>query len=262
MELKTLFFTDLDDTLVQSAHKIPEGIEKEPFSKSSNDEYIGFSNGYQSHLLQLMNGNGIVIPVTGRNKRALDRCDWTWSSYQVVSHGAIVLNQKGEICKDWLEIISPEVKEAKSVLESIKNQLFKITKSSEFKKLTSEDFNLRIIEDQGVPTYLCGKQKSNTKVVEALSLEAKNIIESMSLPKGWRLHVNGRNFAILPPYASKARAVAFVKKQLEVSINDLTIGLGDSMSDLEFMNECHLWVTPTLGQINQFLKNEDHSGVK
>lgn len=260
--VNTYFFTDLDDTLVQSKHKLPCDVNATKISKNADDVYIGFSTDYQIQLLNRMGNNALVIPVTGRNKNALSRCDWTWDSYQVVSHGAVVLDADGELDAKWFALIENEIEAAKVILNDFMVTISEWASSEEIKDYTDEAVNLRIIEDQGVPAYLCGKQKNGEYGIAFLGIKIEKMLADMKLPDGWRFHVNGRNFAILPPYASKARAVRFVKEQLNVTNNDLTIGLGDSMSDLAFMNECHLWVTPSKGQINQFLQKQDHSGAK
>jgi hydroxymethylpyrimidine pyrophosphatase-like HAD family hydrolase len=272
MESNTYFFTDLDDTLVQSKHKMDSDVYAQEIASNADGKYIGFATSYQLNLLDRMGNNALVIPVTGRNKNALNRCDWKWDSYQVVSHGAVILNKDGSLNNEWLESIKDEMSQAKSILSDFMISAEDILSSKDAKSyLNDNSVDLRIITDQGIPAYMCGKQlnlvngKNNTDAITYLAINLQAILEKKmddaELPYGWRMHVNGRNFAILPPYASKAKAVDFVKKLLNVTPNDLTIGLGDSMSDLAFMNECQLWVTPSKGQINQFLQTKEHTGI-
>lgn len=270
MESNTYFFTDLDDTLVQSKHKMDSDVHAQEISSNADGKYIGFATSYQLNLLERMGNNALVIPVTGRNKNALNRCDWVWDSYQVVSHGAVILDKDGSLNNEWFESIKDEISQAKSILSDFMISAEEILSSEDAKPyLNDQNINLRVITDQGVPAYMCGKQlvlmDGNTDAITYLAIHLQRILEKKigdsELPHGWRMHVNGRNFAILPPYASKAKAVDFVKKLLNVTPNDLTIGLGDSMSDLAFMNECQLWVTPSKGQINQFLQTKEHTGI-
>lgn len=258
----TYFFTDLDDTLVQSKRKFTAGMSATKISRNINGEYIGFATSQQVKLLDRMSNNALIIPVTGRYTEQLMRCDWTWDSYQIASHGAIVLDANGDLDHDWFAHIKSEVKEAEVILNKFMSALTILIDSKEIKQCTVNKVNLRLIVDKGIPAYLDVKQKVGNEGIKFLSSRIEKMFAEMNLADDWRLHINDRNFAILPPYASKARAVRFVKEQLNVTQNDLTIGLGDSMSDLAFMNECHLWVTPSQGQINQLLQKQDHSGVE
>ena len=255
MSTKTVFFSDLDDTLVQSTHKIQNAVEYKKISTNRSGEYIGSSTSYQLKMMERMSRDAITIPVTGRNKAALDRFEKEWSSYQIVSHGAVVLNQEGQLDKEWEASIQDEVLESNWLLANVSEKLH------ELKETNHSDAEIRIIQDMGITCYLCVKGKKADSDIEPFIEALKEHMSNTKEVSQWRIHANGRNLAFLPPYANKARAVRFVKEKLNLTINDLTIGLGDSMSDLQFMNECHLWITPTQGQINEFLNKQDQSGA-
>ena len=58
--------------------------------------------------------------------------------------------------------------------------------------------------------------------------------------------------SFMPPYASKQRAVIFIKKELQAEINThhmMFLGLGDSISDCGFMSECDFQIIPSESQI-------------
>ena len=67
---------------------------------------------------------------------------------------------------------------------------------------------------------------------------------------GAYIHHNGRDMALLPPFAAKEKAVAFLMDKIRVSEpHPLFLGLGDSFSDLPFMKLCDYLITPTGSQI-------------
>jgi len=255
--ISTYFFTDIDDTLLQSTNKITAGISSKKMSKNKVGDYIGSSTLSQLSLMGIMRDSGLIIPVTGRDSAGLERCNIEWDSFKIVSHGALVLNNDNTINKEWLIEIQDDLDKSKPELEKLLSLVTSM--KEEVKDTFMQDITIRVLEDKGLPIYLCGHQATGNDFVNYLSEKIKDNIPMLT---GWRLHVNGRNFAILPPYASKARAVKFVKQELGVKENDLTIGLGDSMSDLAFMNECEMWLAPTKSQINESLIKSDQTGVE
>ncbi|MBS2005343.1 MAG: trehalose phosphatase, partial [Cyanobacteria bacterium SZAS LIN-5] len=69
---------------------------------------------------------------------------------------------------------------------------------------------------------------------------------------------NGNNFALLPPFLSKERAVEYFLRELAPP-HDCLIGIGDSRSDLGFMALCDYVVTPTRSQIFAMLTGSQSS---
>lgn len=238
---KKIFFTDLDDTLLQSNKKVPDCKKSIPISSNREKEWIGRATKTQVILKEMMEREGWLIPVTGRNKDALYRINWSWESFQAVSHGALVLNKDGSLNEKWLSLIENEIKESKKILFEI-NELVR-------SKVEGTKIDSKVLNDQGIDVYVSVKNRVNEDISSDLAIEIEN-----KIPKGWRVHLNGRNMAILPPYASKARAVSFIKKEHGHTENDLVIGLGDSVSDLEFMNECDFMIIPNVSQVNTLLK--------
>ena len=58
--------------------------------------------------------------------------------------------------------------------------------------------------------------------------------------------------ALLPPWLDKSHAVAYVKHKLEQRHPGVvTFGMGDSLVDLAFMNECQYLIVPAASQIAQ-----------
>ena len=74
------------------------------------------------------------------------------------------------------------------------------------------------------------------------------------LRDGEKLHWNGNNLALLPPWLDKAHAVRRLQEQYRRRYGTiLSIGMGDSASDLPFMQRCDYLLTPVGSQIARAL---------
>ena len=66
----------------------------------------------------------------------------------------------------------------------------------------------------------------------------------------YRLHQNGNNLAVLPAWLDKAHAVAHLLAKYHADHPALiSIGMGDSSSDLPYMRLCDYLLAPSASQI-------------
>ncbi|MEH6444921.1 MAG: HAD family hydrolase [Oceanospirillaceae bacterium] len=234
-----VFFSDIDDSLIQTKRKCLDepiltttAVDKEGVAAS-------FSTPAQQQLINLCNEH-IFIPVTGRNKAALDRVSIEHSSFQVIDHGAIVLNAQGELDQGWSKILADQTAQWLPVLTDYVEQ---VQQAISEHKLA---LRCRIISDFDIACYISikGEQADLTKLAQ--------ISERFSaLDDNARVHINGDNMALLPPYACKKRAVNFLKQHfLAEDQQTLFVGIGDSDSDLAFMQACHFQMIPQKSQIS------------
>lgn len=232
---KTVVFTDLDDTLIQTRRKIPQGASVSLGATDRDGNPLSFFTHSQKRLLDLFSQNdAIIIPVTGRNTDALNRVLYDFDNYCAVSHGAVVLKNNNTVCSGWLSEIEPHLNEWPELLELCNREIEDII------RLYQLDARTRVIIDKDIPSYISVKGQEDALAV---------ISQHNVLRQTFSMHKNGRNHAILPPYASKKMAVEYIKKQLNVDSNDLVIGLGDSLSDIDFMQSCQFSMIPTNSQI-------------
>jgi hydroxymethylpyrimidine pyrophosphatase-like HAD family hydrolase len=244
---RLFIFTDIDDSLFSSREKVPENMESIAVAKNKDGDDVGFATLPQIQLEEILSNAGTIIPVTGRNKDTLYLYKRNWRSYQIASHGAVVLNTHGAVDQEWIDSIKSEIEMASEILPDILEEISRLA------LLTSSNGRSRIIVDQGIPCYFCAKYDSK-ELLDTIENECifKQVIDDRY--QNWRIHRNGNNVAFLPPYASKERATAFVKNRLGINANDLTIGIGDSVSDLGFMGLCGFQVIPSKSQIHNEIK--------
>lgn len=244
---RTYVFTDLDDTLIQTRGKVPKGYPAEAAALDKEGAALSFICPHQQTLLStLAQGGAMIIPVTGRNTDALQRVTLPFfQHYRIVSHGALILRADDSPCPQWLAHLARQhdLAQAQTLLDELNSQAWQIIEQQQLPARS------RVITDQGVPAYLSIK----TDCAEQGSQALDQLVEGLNnqRPADSRWHRNGRNLALRMPYTCKREAVRFLLEMLNVGVNDLTLGLGDSLTDLPFMRETHFSLIPTGSQIDQ-----------
>ncbi|MFT6974647.1 MAG: hydroxymethylpyrimidine pyrophosphatase-like HAD family hydrolase [Bermanella sp.] len=239
-------FTDLDDTLFKSSNKIDCDQSIAATVDSHGDSYA-YSSIQQQKLLEIMAiSGGIFIPVTGRRTSSFLNCQLPVianSPYAIVSHGAIILDKNRLLLEEWNDFLKLQFD-----LSQWKEKLIKTYNylNAYFAPIDS-GIRVRLIVDQGITTYICIKISKNS-YSKNKSIGVNRLINNV-LQKDMLLHGNGRNFAILPPYAQKKIAVNFLKEKMMINQNDTVFGIGDSHSDLPFMRDSNFLIVPGDAQI-------------
>ena len=237
---RIFFFCDIDDSLMVSRRKTRKGAIYSGAAINTRNEVCSFFSVKHLLLLDLIQSQAnSLIPVTGRSSDSLARVNLNFDSYAVASHGAVILTPDGELSQDWLESIEADIRNWEPKILKFYTGLESVVYNLPI------DTRISIVWDQGIASYVSVKGPR-----ENLQMLLENIEHECQL-LGFRVHFNDRNLAILPPYASKMRALSFVFDKMGVSENDLTIALGDSLSDLAFMEICDICMCPSDSQIQR-----------
>lgn len=235
-----VFFSDIDDTLIQSKKKCSNEDNLTANAVDAQGHSSSYSTPEQQLLIDLCNEHTLV-PVTGRNKAATDRLSLNHHSFQIIDHGAIVLNEQGAIDPSWAKILDAQALPWRAILESYLLQI---------KQLIAQQqlcLRCKLITDFGYACYLSIKGPEKDLAKLSPLTETFCALESHA-----RVHLNLTNMALLPPFACKKRAVLHVKAIfLKRNRETLFIGLGDSTSDLDFMHSCHFQMIPQNSQISR-----------
>ena len=234
-------FADLDDSLFQTLRKCPPAANLVTAAVDRQGEPLSYTTPQQRTLLALLD-QAVIIPVTGRNTVALERVHMVFPSYRITSHGALVMTADGYPDAGWLTRIEAQHREWIAQMETA------LAWVERARTIAGLALRCRIIEDQGMPVYISVKGEE-----AALARLNADIHEAWG-GEGARVHRNGENMALLPPFACKEDAVAFLMQRLrETEDQPLFIGLGDSATDLPFMRLCHYAVIPQQSQIRETL---------
>ena len=244
IKLKKFLFIDLDDTLFQTIGKCAQGYDLHPAAYLKDGSACSFMTKRQLAFFDLMRGEMTLIPATARNQDALSRVDLPFTSYSIINYGGVILEPGGMVNNTWLEIMRGDMESAQDGLKSL---IQIIDEYSDRKGLKGR---ARLIEDFSIPFYIVVKDPN--KIIENLELLERDIVLPWinTVGKEYFIHRNGNNLAVLPKTLNKARAVAYLRKQLESEYGDImTIGMGDSRSDARFMSECDYAIIPSGTQL-------------
>ena len=108
---------------------------------------------------------------------------------------------------------------------------------------------VRLIGDFGQEVYLVIKHPQAD--LEAVAKAHRLCQELLENEPELRVIANGNNVAVLPKVISKTNAVTYVKERFEQREEVMTLGLGDSLSDLGYMLGCDYAVLPSRSQIRE-----------
>jgi hydroxymethylpyrimidine pyrophosphatase-like HAD family hydrolase len=238
---KKILFADLDDTLFQSRRKCPDEVDLQPTAYLKDGSAHSFQTQAQAGLLNLFLQEMLVIPVTARNVDAYKRVDIRFDHGAIVNFGGVILTAAGLPDENWIEKIRPLSSRFSQILEDVK--LWSETKASQL----AISLRIRLIEDHGLPFYV------SIKALEGQESDLDPMMNYLRLRLvGLQiyLHRNGNNIAVIPEWLNKRAAVEYMKAQLREDYGQIvTIGMGDSLSDLSFMQSCDYSLIPNHSQI-------------
>lgn len=242
--MRTLVFLDLDDTLFQTRHKCPIESDLHPAAYLKDGTAHSFMTGSQRALWRLLEPNATLIPTTARDLDALRRVDLPFRSWSIIDYGGVILDPQGEPDAEWMgrmRLVSQEaIGELLALLDLVDSFIAHEGLSAK----------VRIIEDLGLPFYLVAKYRDGHEP------DLDHIEQDLVAPwvtaraADYRLHRNGNNLAVIPRTLGKEWAVRYLIERLGREWGELvTIGVGDSLIDGDFMAECDYSMTPRGSQL-------------
>ena len=243
--VKKFLFVDLDDTLFQTPGKCAAETDLRPAAYLKDGSVCSFTTSRQRAFFELMHREMTLIPATARNHDALRRVDLPFSSHAIIDYGGVILAPDGSPDGDWLDLMRADMALA---LDGLKEAIAVI---DDYCARVGLKGRARLIEDFATPFYIVVKDPD--KQAERLALiEREALMPWITSATGqhFYLHRNGNNLAVLPKTLNKARAVHYLRQQLEKEHGDImTLGMGDSQSDARFMAACDYAIVPSGTQL-------------
>ena len=233
---RIVIFLDLDDTILQTAPKCPADQPLTPAAFNRAGEALSFMTRAQQRLLAFWLEQGVVIPVTGRTDDALARVAIDFTSWRITHHGAVIRRADRSLPTWWYTEVRPLLVAAQPLLWGLSA------------RLSTEAMGQYRVSNHSVDewlTYISVK----TDADEAALLRVRERLDSLGLPPELTVHCNGNNLAVTVRGAQKHDAVRRVIAELEQEGPLVTIGAGDSLTDLPFMRICDFALTPRDSQI-------------
>lgn len=240
---RKVVLSDLDDTLFQTARKLPPGARARQVTEALNGAH-SFMTPAQEALLALL-GAALVVPVTARGSEAFARVALDWQGPAILANGARILGPDGAEDAGF-------ARETRAALAPHLPALARLPEAAG-REAGNRGMAVRawLVEEPGLgPAYAVVKVGEGTPEDRLAEIAAPL---AGTCGPGWRLHLNGNNLALLPPAISKRRAAAHLLDRLRAEGEILAIGIGDSTTDLDFMRLCDFWMTPTGSQVDRAL---------
>jgi len=240
MPSKLVAFADLDDTLMQTRRKrdVPGSVMA---GVGSDGAPLSFACPKQQKLLSCLLSQGIVIPTTARNSESFKRVRLPFSSFAILNFGATLLNPDGTLNEPWHAEMAAHARAHAPVLA----EQYELAR--EFSSAHQLDLNLRVCSDFGQAWYVLAKHKGHN--ASALDTLHRQWLEHA--PAGYIVRRNDNNLTLSPGFFDKRHAVRQVVAQFFDPAKDVFLGLGDSLSDFDFMSDCDFLVVPSKSQLHK-----------
>lgn len=234
---RIVIFLDLDDTILQTAPKCPPAEPVEPAAVDRAGRALSFMTRAQQRLLAFWLERGTVIPVTGRTDEALARVTLKFESWRITHHGAVIRQPDGRLPIWWHDEIQP-------LLVAAQPLLWEYAASLE-RDAATEGYRVRSHSVDEWVTYISVKANADDTVLT----ELRTRLVASGLPEKLALHHNGNNLAITVRGVQKHDAVRRVAMELKQEGPIVTIGAGDSLTDIPFLRGCDFALVPRDSQI-------------
>ncbi|MFC6619387.1 HAD family hydrolase [Deinococcus radiophilus] len=247
MTSQIVAFADLDDTVFQTLRKLPgaDSARLTPATVNTAGEPHSFMTPAQTALLDLLAaGNVTVIPVTGRDPAAFARVGLEFPSWRVLDHGLTILDAAGEPEQTWATRVRAE-------LEPLQAELGRLT---DWLRPQAAQAGARLTVHHAHDLPFMTVLKHPEASAEILADLQDAWTAALPAEAGLTVIANANNVSLLPAGLGKAAAVRYLR-QTYFPQAALTLGLGDSVSDLGFMAECDFALTPTAGQLMRTLRS-------
>ena len=256
--IKPYALMDLDDTLFQTQRKIdawdlptsePENLVCATVNKQGKP--LSFMSQRQAAFFNWLLLSTELIVVTARDRSEIKRVKLPFDSWQVLTHGAIILDRDGALQAQWQQHMHSQLAPLQDKLQQL-SQLFANHSRNDNSQLVFtphiDSFN-NGADNEELTIYLAIKhaQKDHQALVE-LAKKLPTLIRDFE--QDFYVHVNANNLAILPHAVHKRHAVQFLLDQ-HLDNQRPSFGFGDSLADLPFLQLLDWYGMPNHGQLHE-----------
>ncbi len=238
---------DLDDTLFQTQRKIEawqlptQGLVTATVNKQG--EPLSFFTKKQAQFFAWLQHSTELIPVTARDTAEILRVKLVFSSWQVLSHGAVILTPHGQPLTTWQQQMRTRLLPAQPPLQQI---IAWLTRQQQEDWLVTPHYDY--FGEDKLMIYVAVKHRHKSS--QALTQLAASISnEFKDFNHHFYTHVNANNLAILPHVVDKKHAVHWLQLH-HLDPQRASFGFGDSLADLGFLQQLDWYGTPKRGQLH------------
>lgn len=241
--MRLVIITDIDDTLMQSERKTPNPHLAHVGSTCIEGKPTSFMTAKQKRLNDLLLGNAeVVIPVTARSAEKLDRVAIPFKHERIVDFGGTVLRDDGSVDQEWLAMLL--ALEAGGNAPRVLEQLVSETRGH------MELRNVHVCKPHGLYCYASFRFVKGSSG-DFLYKRLNQVLQQLSELDNFYFHRTEAEVAIIPRYVSKGSATQYVLSRYGYA-KDLTVGMGDALTDIGFMNLSDYLLMPRRSQLVDF----------
>lgn len=234
---RIFLFADIDDNLITSARQEPEP-NATPVAWDNHGSVCGFLTAKQGLLLDWLTDGVELVPTTARSTDAFKRFRMPIPRrYSITAFGGTIHGASGKPLSSWHSLMRDGLVSALPVLASLKETVALEAGATDI------DVRINVVADYGIELFL--SVKHNRRNLDELAHLA-GLVRSHA-PQDWTVHLNGNFLAAYPPYLGKEKAAAWFIERF-VPEGAVTIGMGDSLTDVPFMELCDYAMVPTKSQ--------------
>lgn len=235
--MRPLIFSDLDDTIFQTARKMSEPPQEDRLASRALNGSHSYMTRAQARMMEWLLHTTRFIPVTARSTDALERCTVPFTDYRICSNGAVILAPDGTPDPVWQARTSGIARSRKPLLDALMAEVAV--------RNPDETYRSWITEEAGEGIYLCVKSNRETERLDPMEAALRTLVDGDMI-----VHRNDNNLSVTPHELTKVHAVRHLLDTLD-DIEDLPVfGMGDSLTDLPFMQLCDMLVVPRRSQVN------------
>ena len=148
-DIRPILYTDLDDTVFQTARKMAEPECETRLGAIATNGHHSYMTVAQSRMLDWLQEATRVVPVTARSTNALSRCQIPFRHWKIAANGAIILGPDGAPLADWQETVRSVSDAARVGLESLDSIVH--TRNTHERACPTPRFRHWIVEEYGMP---------------------------------------------------------------------------------------------------------------
>lgn len=240
---RPVLFTDLDDTLFQTARKISEPVCESRLAAVATNGHHSYMTKSQAAMTQWLLASTQMIPVTARSTEALSRCRIPFTSWKVAANGAVILDPVDQVDSEWSTHIGQISHSFRHTLEALDEETLSRNSDGRFRHW--------IVYEENRPVYFCVKSNGDEDWLDDLVKPLESIVG-----KDFLQHRNGNNMSFTPHKISKMAAVEFIIEKKPDIQERIILGMGDSLTDLAFMGLAQMMMVPPGSQIDTAIRRD------
>nr|VFK31200.1 MAG: HAD-superfamily hydrolase, subfamily IIB [Candidatus Kentron sp. MB]VFK34672.1 MAG: HAD-superfamily hydrolase, subfamily IIB [Candidatus Kentron sp. MB]VFK76827.1 MAG: HAD-superfamily hydrolase, subfamily IIB [Candidatus Kentron sp. MB] len=235
---KIILFMDLDNTIFQTLRKNPDGVI--PATKSAFTDKGSYMTQAQGVLFELFHESEkvIVIPTTARDLEQYNNTLLSNSSKieTAILYFSGMIIEKGREERQWRQQI-------RRSYQALERPIFRLYREAAEIIDDCPLFVLYNVDDY----YVSVKARHECEISRREDVFSR--LRSIKTEE-YYIHQNGRALSFLPKFLDKKFAVQYLIEKYQP---DMTLGIGDSLTDLSFMSVCDFQMFPKNTQIETLL---------